>query len=191
MNKAIPAALALVAVVTTAAGTAEAQQKREKRSAAEVVAYEPGDASTQRRFEKADRVVLYKQQRKLLLMAGERVLEDFTVALGRYPVGHKVSEGDGRTPEGAYTLDSKLTDSLFYRAIHISYPNYDDVERARFLGVRPGGAIMIHGLPKGRSARSVGHPTLDWTSGCIAVTNREMDRIWARIDAGTPIEIHP
>jgi murein L,D-transpeptidase YafK len=191
MKKTIPASLALIAVVMAAAGTAEAQQKRGKRSAAEVAAYAPEIGATQGRFDKADRVVLYKQQRKLLLMSGERVIEDFTVALGRYPVGHKMSEGDGRTPEGFYTLDRKLPDSKFYRAIHISYPSYEDTERAQFLGVRPGGAIMIHGLPKGRSARSVGHPTLDWTSGCIAVTNREMDRIWARIDAGTPIEIHP
>ena len=191
MKKAIPAALALIAIALAATGTAEAQQKRGKRSSAQVASYAPDLGFTAGRLDKADRVVVNKRERQLLVLRGERVLDAFTIALGRYPVGHKLAEGDQRTPEGAYTLDSKLADSKFYRAIHISYPSSGDVRRSRFLGLRPGGAIMIHGLPDGWSASSVGHPVLDWTNGCIAVTNREMDRLWARIDAGTPIEIHP
>lgn len=141
--------------------------------------------------EKADRVVIVKHERRLYLMRGTRVLRSYRVALGRYPRGHKLSRGDARTPEGRYTLDYKLVESAFYRAIHISYPNANDVARARSLGVSPGGQIMIHGLPNEKSARDVGHPSLDWTQGCIAVTNREIEEIWASVEEGTPIEIMP
>ncbi len=140
---------------------------------------------------KADRVIVLKGERKLVLMKRDRVLRIFQVALGRYPKGHKTRQGDAKTPEGEYTLDFKLKDSAFYRAIHISYPNERDLEHARSLGVDPGGKIMIHGLPNRMSASRVGHPKLDWTQGCIAVTNKEMDILWKMVDAGTPIEIHP
>lgn len=139
----------------------------------------------------ADRVVVLKSERKLIVMKGDRVLRIFRVALGRYPKGHKKREGDSKTPEGAYTLDYKLEDSAFYRAIHISYPNRRDLARARAKGVRPGGKIMIHGLPNDMSAEDVGHPWIDWTQGCIAVTNREMKQLWSMIEPGIPIEIHP
>lgn len=141
--------------------------------------------------EKADRVVVVKHERRLYLMRGSRVLRTYRVALGRYPKGHKLSQGDARTPEGRYTLDYKLVDSAFHRAIHISYPNPNDVSRAQTLGVSPGGQIMIHGMPNEKTERDVGHPSLDWTQGCIAVTNREIEEIWASIEEGTPIEIMP
>lgn len=140
---------------------------------------------------KADRVVVLKTERKLVLMRDDHVLRIYRVALGRYPTGHKRRQGDARTPEGAYTLDFKLKDSAFYRAIRVSYPNQKDLTEARARGVDPGGKIMIHGLPNKMSASRVGHPMIDWTQGCIAVTNREMDEIWSMIDPGTPIEIHP
>jgi murein L,D-transpeptidase YafK len=140
---------------------------------------------------KADRVVVLKTERKLILMQGDLMLRVYRVALGRYPMGHKQQEGDARTPEGAYTLDFKLKDSDFYRAIHVSYPNERDISYARARGVEPGGKIMIHGLPNKMRATRVGHPTIDWTQGCIAVTNVEMDEIWGMVDPGTPIEIHP
>ena len=140
---------------------------------------------------KADRLVVLKTERKLVLMKGAQVLRIYRVALGRYPKGHKQQQGDAKTPEGAYTIDFKLRDSAFYRAIRISYPNQRDITYARARGVDPGGKIMIHGLPNRMSAERVGHPRLDWTQGCIAVTNREMDEIWRMVDAGTPIEIHP
>lgn len=140
---------------------------------------------------KADRVVVLKTARKLILLQGERVLRVFRVALGRYPTGHKHQEGDNRTPEGTYTLDFKLEDSDFYKAIRVSYPNDRDMSYAREHGIDPGGKIMIHGLPNKLSARRVGHPMIDWTQGCIAVTNREMDEIWRMVDPGTPIDIHP
>ena len=142
---------------------------------------------------KADRLVVLKGERRLVLMRGDRVLKVFRVALGRYPKGHKVRQGDSKTPEGTYTVDYRLDSdrSKFYRALHISYPNRQDRERARRLGVDPGGQIMIHGLPTKWSAKDVGHPRLDWTQGCIALTNREMDQVWKMVDDGTTIEIHP
>ncbi len=140
---------------------------------------------------KADRVVVFKGERKLVLMRGERVLKVFRVALGRNATGHKIKVGDNRTPEGDYVLDSRLADSNFYRALHISYPNWYDRSRAEFLGVPPGGAIMIHGLPNNVPRDFVGHPRIDWTNGCIAVTNREIDEIWAMVEDGTEISIYP
>ena len=136
-------------------------------------------------------MIVFKGTRQLVLMKGERMLKAYRVALGRYADGPKVHSGDGRTPEGSYILDYRQTKSKFYRAIHISYPNPRDVRRASRLGVSPGGAIMIHGLPTEWDARTLNHPNLDWTQGCIAVTNREMDEIWRMVDPGTPIEIHP
>jgi murein L,D-transpeptidase YafK len=140
---------------------------------------------------KADRVIVLKTERKLVVLQGDRILRVFRVALGRYSQGPKRRQGDARTPEGEYTLDYKLEDSAFYRAIHISYPNEHDLRDARARGVDPGGRIMIHGLPNRMSADHVGHPRIDWTQGCIAVTNREMDILWSMIEPGTPIEIHP
>lgn len=142
---------------------------------------------------KADRLVVLKGERRLVLMRGDRVIKVFRVALGRYPKGHKVRQGDARTPEGTYKVDYRLDSdkSKFYRALHISYPNQRDRARARQLGVDPGGQIMIHGLPTKWSAKDVGHPRLDWTQGCIALTNREMDQVWEMVDDGTTIEIHP
>ena len=141
--------------------------------------------------ELADRVVVLKEKRKLIVMRAEKVLKIFSIALGRYSKGHKLQEGDARTPEGSYILDKKLRDSQFFRAIRISYPNETDIAHAEALGVNPGGKIMIHGLPNQKSAEDVGHPFIDWTQGCIAVTNREMQVLWSIIEPGTPIEIHP
>jgi murein L,D-transpeptidase YafK len=142
---------------------------------------------------KADRLVVLKGERRMVLMRGDRVMKVFRVALGRYPKGHKTREGDARTPEGTYKVDYRLDSdkSKFYRALHISYPNRADRERANRLGIDPGGQIMIHGLPTRWSAKDVGHPRLDWTQGCIALTNREMDQVWKMVDDGTTIEIHP
>ena len=141
--------------------------------------------------ELADRVVVLKEKRKLIVMRADKVLKIFNIALGRYAKGHKLQEGDSKTPEGSYTLDKKLRDSRFYRAIRISYPNATDVARAEALGVNPGGKIMIHGLPNNKTEEDVGHPYIDWTRGCIAVTNPEMRVLWSIIEPGIPIEIHP
>lgn len=137
----------------------------------------------------ADRVVCVKHMRRLYLMRGEVILRSYKVALGRFPRGHKIKEGDNRTPEGRYLVDYHLRESSFHRALHISYPNPNDMARAGALGVSPGGQIMIHGLPNDKSATDVGHPVFDWTNGCIAVTNDEIMEIWNAVEDGTPIEI--
>jgi murein L,D-transpeptidase YafK len=140
---------------------------------------------------KADLVVVYKAERILQLKRAGRVLRTFPIALGREPTGPKLQEGDGRTPEGVYTLDWRNPDSQFYRAIHISYPRQGRSHHATRWGVSPGGHIMLHGLPNGVSAERVGHPRRDWTEGCIALTNEEIDEIWARVEDGTTIIIYP
>ncbi len=159
---------------------------------AEPVDAQSGDIAP-RNFLKADLVVVLKKERRLVLMKGDKVLKAFRVALGRYPRGHKTQEGDSKTPEGRYTIDYRLGSdrSKFHKALHISYPNNRDRARAAALGVNPGGGIMIHGLPTNWSAKDVGHPQLDWTQGCIALTNLEMDVIWKLVSDGTQIEIYP
>ncbi len=134
---------------------------------------------------------MLKGPRRMLLLRANRVLRDYEIALGRNPSGPKRNHGDGRTPEGRYVLDWRIDDSEFHRAIHISYPNEGDVEFARKAGLTAGAGVMIHGLPDG--ARWIGgtHSAYDWTNGCIAVADDEMDEIWELVDDGTPIEIRP
>jgi murein L,D-transpeptidase YafK len=136
----------------------------------------------------ADRVLVIKSQRALLLMKGDEVLKRYIVSLGN-PVGPKVRQGDNKTPEGTYVLDRHNANSQFHRSIHISYPNANDLARARKLGVRPGGELFIHGLPNEFHGHS--EALGDWTEGCIAVSNAEMDEIWRAVPDGTPIEIRP
>lgn len=140
---------------------------------------------------KADRVLVLKAKRKLYLLRDGQVLRHYRVALGRTPRGAKAREGDGRTPEGVYRLDWRNPESQFYRSIHISYPDRDDLRRAAAQGVAAGGDIMIHGLPTGLEGFEVTHGRRDWTEGCIAVTNEEIDEIWALVEDGTIIEIRP
>jgi murein L,D-transpeptidase YafK len=139
----------------------------------------------------ADRIVVLKRARRLVLLSHGKVLRAYRIALGRRPVGPKVRDGDGRTPEGRYVLDWRNARSRFYRSMHISYPNRKDRERARRLGVPAGGDIMIHGLPNDRAEIGPKHARMDWTEGCIAVTNAEMDEIWNAVKDGTTIEIRP
>ena len=138
-----------------------------------------------------DRVVVYKHERKLVLLSVGKELRSYTVALGGEPVGKKARQGDRRTPEGLYTLDSRNLNSHFYKAFHISYPNSKDIAAAKKSGVSPGGDIMLHGLPKEYAWVGKAHVLHDWTDGCIAVTNEEMDEIWKLVRVGTPIEIKP
>ena len=140
---------------------------------------------------RADLVVVRKGARTLQLLQSGRVIKSYRIALGWDPAGPKRQEGDGRTPEGVYTLDWRNSSSNFYRSIHISYPRAgDDLHAARW-GVSPGGLIMLHGLPNGRRAEQIGHPDVDWTNGCIALTNEEIDEIWALVEDGTTIIIYP
>jgi murein L,D-transpeptidase YafK len=140
---------------------------------------------------KVDLVIVRKSARELQLLHSGRVLKTYRIALGWAPDGPKRQEGDGRTPEGVYTLDWRNANSDFYRSIHVSYPREGDQEHARRWGVSAGGLIMLHGLPNGMPAERVGHPYVDWTNGCIALTNEEIDEIWARVEDGTTIIIYP
>jgi murein L,D-transpeptidase YafK len=124
-------------------------------------------------------------------MNGDRTLQAYKVALGRDPVGPKILRGDHKTPEGEYVVDSKKANSRFYRALHISYPNEADRDRARKNGQNPGGDVEIHGIENGLGWIGGLHRTVDWTDGCIALTDAEMDQIWTSVDVGTPVEIRP
>jgi murein L,D-transpeptidase YafK len=139
--------------------------------------------------EMADRVLVLKSRRLLFLLNRERTIKKYRIALGDNPEGHKLREGDERTPEGNYYLDWRNPDSRFHKSIHISYPDENDIARSEELGVPPGGNIMIHGVAEGVRWMGAFHWMFDWTDGCIAVTNTEMDEIWGLVEDGTPIEI--
>ena len=141
--------------------------------------------------EKADHVLVVKSERQLYLMRGDKVLAAYPVAFGGEPEGHKQQQGDERTPEGHYVLDSKNVNSKFYKSIHISYPNEQDRENAMKRGVSPGGDIMIHGMPNGWGWAWPALQMFSWTAGCIALRDNDMDEVWAAVDVGTPIEIRP
>lgn len=138
----------------------------------------------------ADRLVVYKSERRLDLLLDDDVVKSYRIGLGFNPVGHKQREGDGRTPEGDYVIVSRNRNSKYHRALRISYPNARDRADARKRGVSPGGDIMLHGSPNWASDES-GFEGLDWTLGCIAVTNAEIREIWNAVDDGTPITIKP
>jgi len=140
---------------------------------------------------KADKVLIVKSERKLYLLRHGKPFRAYHIALGKVPVGPKTREHDRKTPEGNYTLDYKNTKSSYYRAIHVSYPSAADKARAKKLGVRPGGAIMIHGQPNWFGWLAPIRQRFDWTAGCIAVSNGDMDEIWQAVKPGTPIEIRP
>jgi murein L,D-transpeptidase YafK len=142
-------------------------------------------------IEHADRVVVVKSERKLYLMRDGTPLREMDIALGLAPSGHKTQSGDSRTPEGEYLLDARNPDSDFFLSMHISYPNGADMARAAERGVDPGGAIMIHGLPNDMSLDETSYLGLDWTDGCIAVSNADMIDIWLMTPDMTPIEIRP
>ena len=139
--------------------------------------------------ETADSVLVDKSDGKLYLLKDGTVFAEYSVAFGAKPEGHKQQEGDERTPEGHYLLDYKKSDSSFYKAIHISYPNEADKQAAAAKGVDPGGLIMIHGQRNRLGWLSFITQRFNWTDGCIAVTNSEMDEIWNSVPANTPIEI--
>ncbi|HEY4369567.1 MAG TPA: L,D-transpeptidase family protein [Steroidobacteraceae bacterium] len=139
----------------------------------------------------ADSVVVRKSERLLYLMRNGQILRSYKVSLGFRPDGHKQSEGDFRTPEGKYRLIRRNPNSEYFLSILISYPNDDDIARARKLGVRPGGAIMIHGQPNTPRKPRDYYSNVDWTEGCIAVSNSDMVEIWLMTPPDTPIEIQP
>ncbi len=132
------------------------------------------------------RVVVFKEDRKMFLLHNNRALKIYDIDLGFAPEGHKSKYGDGRTPEGQYYIDRRNPRSAFHLSIGISYPNARDIAQAKKLGVDPGGNIFIHGSPSYTLKRGP-----DWTWGCIAVTNEEMEEVYSMVRTGTPITIHP
>jgi murein L,D-transpeptidase YafK len=141
--------------------------------------------------EHVDRILILKAARTMTLMNRDRAVKIYKVALGGQPVGPKERQGDHKTPEGNYIVDAKKSESLFYRALQVSYPNPVDRERARKMGVSPGGDIEIHGLGAKYGWIGARHRLTDWTDGCIAVTNEEIDEIFQLVSVGTKIEIRP
>jgi len=141
----------------------------------------------------ADKVVVKKAERKLYLIRQDKPFRTYRISLGFRPQGHKQRRGDGRTPEGHYRLDWRNPGSKFRKALHVSYPNYQDSLRAKQRGIDPGGMVMVHGQPSGgrNSVLRQAISTEDWTQGCIAVSDLAIDEIWSHTHDGTPIEILP
>lgn len=141
------------------------------------------------------RLVVKKKERRLYMLSNETLLADYHVSLGFTPQGAKEKEGDGKTPEGRYFIDWKNPQSRYRLALHISYPDRDDVARAKKAGVSPGGSVMVHGFPLDpveRTKAQLTHTTsADWTQGCVGLTDAEIDEIYERVDTGTPIDLCP
>lgn len=132
------------------------------------------------------RVVILKEDRKMYLMNGDVALKAYDVDLGYAPVGHKQVEGDGKTPEGRYFINRRNPESAFHLSLGISYPNTEDRARARARGKTPGGDIFIHGGPRARDPKGA-----DWTAGCVSVSDKEIEVIYAMVRNGTPVDIYP
>jgi len=160
-------------------------------AAAAILAVAVLAAESQQKPGQADSILILKKDHLLELLAGGKVIRTYKVALGQGGLEPKQREGDGRTPEGRYIIDRRNAASEYHRALHISYPNEEDRKRAAKLGVSPGGDIMIHGLPNGRGWIGASHRTMDWTLGCVAVTDAEIEEIWKMVPVGTPVEIRP
>ena len=143
------------------------------------------------RTEPADKVLIEKKERRLTLLSRDQVIKTYKIALGGDPVGPKVRQGDNKTPEGTYIIDSRNSNSGYHLSLHISYPNKKDKMRAKYLGVPPGGDIMIHGIKNGLAWVGALHAGIDWTKGCIAVTDEEMEEIYRLVPNGTIVEIRP
>jgi len=139
--------------------------------------------------QQADLILVHKSDRRMTLMRNGHPIQSYPISLGGVPTGHKVQEGDNRTPEGRYTIDWRNPNSIAHLSLHISYPNADDTAHAQALGVSPGGNIMIHGILNGWGFVGPLHLLSDWTNGCIAVTDAQMREIWSLVPNGTPIEI--
>ena len=155
------------------------------------VAAAPGPLVLAGDFPTADRVIVEKGARKLHLIKDGKTFRTFDIALGMYPVGDKHEEGDQKTPEGQYTLDTRNPDSDFFLSIHIDYPNASERQQARKKGMDPGGQIMVHGQPNKPTYSEAFYAKEDWTNGCSAVSNSDMIDIWLMTPNDVPIEIIP
>lgn len=138
-----------------------------------------------------DRIIVSKSDRQLYLMSGETIIRTYPISLGKNPEGHKTRQGDQRTPEGRYFLDWRNPESQYYLAMHISYPNHKDLQYALKQGISPGNNIMLHGLPNKYADGEKVFLDLDWTDGCIAVSNEAIEEIWHMVADNTVIDIIP
>ena len=138
-----------------------------------------------------DFVVVKKEDRKMFLFNEGILVKTYSISMGDNPIGHKTKKGDEKTPEGRYNLTNKNPGSRFYKSIHIDYPNKKDRDKAKAMGVHPGGQIKIHGLPNDQIYSSDVYSGIDWTNGCIAINNSDMDELWASVKFNTSIEIIP
>ncbi|CAA6827083.1 MAG: ErfK/YbiS/YcfS/YnhG family protein [uncultured Sulfurovum sp.] len=142
----------------------------------------------------ADKVIVKKSTRMLYLSQNGEIFNKYHITLGRVPVGHKEVEGDMKTPEGAYLLDYRQFSNDYYKSLHVSYPNAKDKAHAKTLGQSAGGMIMIHGTPPSWSLSPYGdwmNVLIDWTEGCIAMSNDDMDEVWEQTTNGTVVVIIP
>lgn len=140
---------------------------------------------------KADRIVVEKSKRTLTLFVGLKSLKQYPISLGRVPVGPKEKAGDKKTPEGVYHIVEHKSVSAFHRALRVSYPEAWDLERAKTSVVNPGSDIMIHGIKNSLGLIGRMHRLIDWTAGCIALTDSEIEQVFAAVDDGTVIELRP
>jgi murein L,D-transpeptidase YafK len=138
-----------------------------------------------------DRILIEKSRRTMSLMSGGQVVKSYKVVLGGQPIGAKDRQGDRKAPQGIYSVDRKIPDSRFHKALHISYPNPADRDHAHRLGISPGGDVEIHGLGEHWGWVGNQHRLRDWTDGCVAVTNEEIDEIYVMVRTGTAVEIRP
>ncbi len=171
-------------------------QKKIETLEREVVNKENEISSLQKEFfaiqkSPADKILIEKKERRLTLISKGKVLKTYKIALGGNPIGPKERQGDNKTPEGTYFIDSRNKDSRYHRSLHVSYPNEKDKKRAKQLGASPGGDIMIHGIKNGFSWVGDLHTGIDWTKGCIAVTDEEIEEIDKLAPNNTIVEIRP
>jgi murein L,D-transpeptidase YafK len=138
-----------------------------------------------------DRIVVLKSQRIMQAFSGDKILKTYKISLGINPVGDKETEGDKRTPEGNYFINGKNSGSGYHKNLGISYPNANDIAEAKAKGVGSGGDIKIHGIRNGVGFIGKFHRLFDWTAGCIAVTDEEVDELYANVKVGTPVIIRP
>jgi murein L,D-transpeptidase YafK len=139
----------------------------------------------------ADKILIEKKERRLTLLRNNVVIKTYRISLGNQTIGPKACQGDGRTPEGLYIIDGRNQNSHYHRSLHISYPNEKDRAVAQKLKCNPGGDIFIHGLPNGYGWLGKTHLVRDWTLGCIAVTDQEIEEIWLLVPNKTVMEIRP
>lgn len=140
---------------------------------------------------RADKILVEKAKRQLHLIREGKILKTYPIALGGNPLGTKTEEGDQKTPEGLYFIDGRNPDSAYHLSLRISYPNAADKAQAKARGVSAGFDIMIHGRPNGSTSPDSPHWARDWTAGCVAVDDAQIEEIWASVSDGTPIEIRP